>query len=268
MLSYRVIRTKHSAKLPNTFRLNRLKGTGDFLFIYFKTPVVFTLFDKIHNISSGTCILLSPGTPHAFYSKEGELIHDWMHFMPSDEEEFLNLGIDINTFFTIENLNFISTAIKTCEAELIYKDPLYEELISSEVSAMFIRIKRQMSEKASGHYANSFKALRKDIYTNPDKYLCIEDMAKTVNLSRSRFSIIYKKFFSIPPQKDHINAKISKATYLLSIGTLSLAEISESCGFNNIYHFIRQFRTVTGTTPGTYRKIHERDLTENSDTNS
>lgn len=265
MLRYSIIRTKHGAKVPRTFKLNRPNGTNDYLFLHFKTPVIFTLFDKVHNLPAGTCILLSPKTPHAFQPDNGELIHDWMHFMPSDEDEFLNLKIDINTFFTVENLNFISTTIKTCESELICKDALYEEVISSEVSVMFIRLKRQLTENVDGHYASEFKTLRQEIYRNPERYSNTEDMAKAVSLSRSRFSIIYKQFFKIPPQKDHINAKISKATYLLSIGTLSLSEISEACGFNSIYHFIRQFRTVTGATPGAYRKNHVNNISDNTD---
>ena len=80
------------------------------------------------------------------------------------------------------------------------------------------------------------------------------EMANAVGLSRSRFSVAYKEVFGISPQKDHIRAKISKASYLLSIGTLSLQEISEMCGYSNIYHFIRQFRSATGITPGKYRK--------------
>lgn len=253
MTHYNVIRTRHNGKEGRDFKLVRPNGTDDYLFLHFKTPVIFALFDETHHISSGTCILLSPGTPHAFYPNGCELVHDWMHFMPIDKD-FLKLKIDINTFFIPENSNFITASIKRCELELINKDELYEELISSEVSGMLIRLKRQLGGSLSGHHAEAFKALRIDIYRNPDKYSDTDDMAKAVSLSRSRFSVVYKELFKVPPQRDHINARISKASHLLSLGTLSLTEISEMCGYRSIYHFIRQFRTVTGITPGAYRK--------------
>lgn len=256
MTRYNVIRTKHNGKEEPGFKLVRPNGTDDYLFLYFKTPVIFTLFNEVHHILPGTCILLSPGTPHAFYPDNCALIHDWMHFMPADFNDFENLKIDINTFFTGNDLSFITTAIKKCEQELIYKDGFYEELISSEVLGMFIRLKRQLSGGASGYYADAFKALKIEIYRNPDKYTSTGDMARFIGLSRSRFSVVYKELFGVSPKNDLIQARISKASYLLSSQTPSLAEISEECGYQNVYHFIRQFRDVMGITPGKYRKKH------------
>ena len=162
----------------------------------------------------------------------------------------------INTFFTPDNTDFITASVKSCELELISKDDFYEELISAELCRLFIKLKRYPYPNISGHHADSFKTLRADMYRNPHKFKNTEDMASAVNLSRSRFSVLYKEIFGVSPQSDHIDAKISKASYLLSVGTLSLTEISEICGYSNIYHFIRQFRTVTGITPGEYRKNH------------
>lgn len=254
MLSYTVFKAKHNGREGEEFELSRPNGTGDYLLLLFKTPVIFTLFDEIHHISAGSCIILSPKTPHAFYPDGGELIHDWMHFMPSDEEEFLGLKIDINAFFSAVNVNFISKTIKTCELETIYKDELYKDIISSEVTSMFIKLRRQLKVSVSSPHFDAFKELRVDLYQNPGKYSNTNDMARFVNLSRSRFSVIYKQLFAVSPQSDHINAKVEKALYLLSIGTLSLTEIAEQCGYQSIYHFIRQFRGITGTTPGAYRK--------------
>ena len=256
VIHYNVIRTKHNGREKPDFKLVRPNGTDDYLFLHFKTPVIFTLFNKVHHISSGMCILLCPGTPHSFFPDNCELIHDWMHFMPSDDSAFKKLKIDINTFFTADNLSFITATIKRCELELIYKDELYEELISSEVSGMFISLKRQLSGSISGYHADAFKALRIDIYRNPDKYTSTGDMANLIGLSRSRFSIVYKEFFGVSPKKDLINARISKASHLLSSETPSLTEISEECGYQSTYHFIRQFRDITGITPGKYRRNH------------
>ena len=85
-----------------------------------------------------------------------------------------------------------------------------------------------------------------------EKFDDIDALAKSANLSTSRFSVLYKNMFGISPKKDIINARISKAKYLMSLGSQSLLEVSELCGYQNIYHFIRQFRTVTGITPGAY----------------
>lgn len=254
MVLYNVILAMHNGKEPQDFRLNRQSGTDDFLFLHFKTPAIFGLYDKEYKLSQGTCILLSPGTPHSIRPDGCDLIHDWLHFMPRDESVFKQLKIDTNVFLYPDSPDFITASVKKCELELINKEEFSEEMMSSEVLGMFIRLKRQLNGGANGYHAEAFKMLRSDIYREPDKYNDTTEMANAVGLSRSRFSVAYKEVFGISPQKDHIRAKISKASYLLSIGTLSLQEISEMCGYSNIYHFIRQFRSATGITPGKYRK--------------
>jgi len=256
MLYYTVIRTKHNGKENSDFSLTRPKGTDDYLFLHFKSPVIFTLSGNEHRISPGTCILLSPGTPHSFKPYNSELLHDWIHFLPSDFNEFSDLKIDINTFFTVYNPDFITTSVIKCEQELIWKNAFYEDLISSEVSRMLIKIKRQLDKNVLGYHSDKFKDLRVSVYRNPKKYLSTDDMASYVGLSRSRFSVLYKDFFGVSPKNDLINARIEKASYLLSIDSPTLLDISEECGYQSIYHFIRQFKTVTGTTPGKYRKNH------------
>ncbi|MBE7042211.1 MAG: helix-turn-helix domain-containing protein [Ruminococcaceae bacterium] len=256
MIFFHVFRTKHNGTEHSDFKLNRPKGTNDFLLIHFKVPVIFTLFQNTQRIPANTCILLSPEIPHAFYPDNCELVHDWIHFMPSDLELFQRLNLKINTFFTIDDPNFITVSLKKCEFELINKNEYYKELISSEVYSMLIKLKRQQNGTVIGCHAEAFKNLRMAIYRNPEQYETTVDMAKFVCLSRSRFSNLYSDFFGVSPQKDHINAKISKAKYLLSIDTLSIQEISEACGYHNVYHFIRQFRDTTGTTPGKYRNNH------------
>ena len=55
--------------------------------------------------------------------------------------------------------------------------------------------------------------------------------------------------------QDVIASKISYARSLLvSNAQLTLPEIAEKLGYNDQYHFIRQFKAVTGQTPGAYRK--------------
>lgn len=254
MIKYNVLRTRPSWKENKEFKLVRTSGTDDYLLLHFKTPVIFNLSGEEYKVSAGSCILLTPGTPHAFYPVETELVHDWMHFIPSDETEFLKSGLKFNAFFKPVDVSFITTACKKCESELIYKDDSYEEMISSEVTKMFVKLKRLLKENENTQHSESFKLLRYEIYQNPQNFQDTVCMAEKVELSRSRFSVVYKEIFGISPKEDLIKARVAKASYLLSLGTLALSEISDMCGYQNIYHFIRQFKQITGQTPGEYRK--------------
>ena len=251
MHNFNVIRVKHEGKEHKDFRLSRPHGTEEYLFLHFKSPVIFTLNGEKQNISPGSCILLSPGTPHSFYPDGCELVHDWIHFTTDYDIES---KIDINSFFKPVDSDFITPSIKRCELEKIYKEYGYDEIISSEMTAMFIRLRRMLKRNISSPHLNALNELRINIYRHPSHYENTVVMAERVNLSRSRFSVLYKELFSVSPTEDLIKARISKASYLLSVGMYSLEEISTMCGYQNIYHFIRQFKDITGITPGAYRK--------------
>ena len=126
MVSFKILRTKHNGKENRNFNLVRQNGTDDYLFLHFKTPVIFTLFDKVHRIAQGTCIILSPNTPHAFHPENCELVHDWIHFLPSDKNVFADLKIELNTFFSPSNPDFITASVKRCELEHINKNEFFE----------------------------------------------------------------------------------------------------------------------------------------------
>lgn len=254
MLSYYVNRTKHNGFEPSDFSLDRPSGTTDYLLLHFHTPVHMTLRDEEMYLPIGSCILLTPTTPHAFYPVEGDLVHDWMHFMPSDCDAFERLGLPLDRVFFPSETGFITSLVKQCEMESIDRGEGYEAMISAHVSELMIRLLRQLRTPPHAPHADAIHRLRHSVYRDPDRFATTEDMAHTVGLSRSRFAVVYRELIGVPPKSDLIRARVSKATYLLSLGTRSLSDISEVCGYQSVYHFIRQFREVTGVTPGKYRK--------------
>ena len=79
-------------------------------------------------------------------------------------------------------------------------------------------------------------------------------MAELVNLSPSRFYSLYKAMFGISPQQDLIRKRIQTAQILLDKQEFTVCEVAKLTGYGNQYHFIRQFREMTGMTPGSFLK--------------
>ena len=97
-----------------------------------------------------------------------------------------------------------------------------------------------------------FSALRQQFQAHFKGDFSVADMASTVNLSPSRFHSLYKQIFGISPKKDFLNLRIEHAKKLMQNGNYSIREVAELAGYSNQYHFIRQFKEVTGTTPGKF----------------
>lgn len=61
--------------------------------------------------------------------------------------------------------------------------------------------------------------------------------------------------FGASPHEDIIGAKVEQAKTILQMERdATLVCVAEKLGYKNQYHFIRRFKSVTGITPGTYRK--------------
>ena len=112
-----------------------------------------------------------------------------------------------------------------------------------------------MGHTIGGVEGRRMRDLRFQMLSHPEKNWTVEDLAKQVSLSPSRYHALYKKLFGSSPMKDVINAKIDMAkTILLSDETTTLPVVAQRLGYKSHYHFIRQFKAVTGLTPGVYRK--------------
>jgi len=74
-------------------------------------------------------------------------------------------------------------------------------------------------------------------------------------LSESRFFSLYKRIFGISPTLDLINAKITAAKNLLLSTDEKIEAISHALGYDNVTHFIRQFKSRVGKSPSAYRKM-------------
>lgn len=128
--------------------------------------------------------------------------------------------------------------------------------IESLIGSMEDKLKGRIISAGSGtfSYRDSFNALRDDIFRHPEKEWNIETITRSIGLSKSHFHRIYKEFFGTSCKEDIITSRIDKVRWLLENTSLSVAQISEKCGYSNNSHFIRQFSSRMGMTPSAYRK--------------
>lgn len=103
-------------------------------------------------------------------------------------------------------------------------------------------------------YRDSFEALRKTIFNEPQRDWNIENITRSLGLSKSHFQRIYKELFGTSCKEDIIISRIERAKWLLENTDLSVSDVSEKCGHMNMSHFIRQFGQRTGSSPAEYRK--------------
>ena len=93
------------------------------------------------------------------------------------------------------------------------------------------------------------------VMTNFQKNITLDEIAALSNMTKNAFC----KYFKVRTNKTFfqflIEIRIERAGKLLSKSQeLSVLEVSELCGFNNISNFNRKFKEIKGVSPLVYRK--------------
>lgn len=96
------------------------------------------------------------------------------------------------------------------------------------------------------------------IQSEPERDWSLEAMARRCHLSIPQFTRTFRKRFGISARKFVIQQRIDRAGQLLRETRLSIAQVAEAVGYSDHYFFHRQFKQVTGRTPGQCRKASDR----------
>lgn len=82
----------------------------------------------------------------------------------------------------------------------------------------------------------------------------LADVASHINMTVPAFCRYFKKHTNLTFTQYVNKVRIVHACKLLNEETMSIAEVSFECGFNNFSHFNRHFKKITGKSPSQYRK--------------
>ncbi len=92
------------------------------------------------------------------------------------------------------------------------------------------------------------------ILSHLEEELTLDTLAREAGMSRTYYSTMFKMLNGVSVWTYIINQRIDRAQQLLEKTEMSVIEICEKCGFNNLSNFNKAFKKITGKTPSEYRK--------------
>ena len=121
----------------------------------------------------------------------------------------------------------------------------YFNAIMSEFAILPFEINKDNIVKRVQNYM--FKSVRKRV--------TLDELAQSVNLSKYHFSRVYREKTGNSPMADFKHIRLEEAKKIISVSAIPLKLIAHMTGFQNIYHFSREFKIFTGFTPKEFRKM-------------
>lgn len=87
--------------------------------------------------------------------------------------------------------------------------------------------------------------------------ISIEEITAVCGINRSYLGKIFRNSIGRSPQEFLMNYRMVKATELLKLTTLSIADIGTAVGYGNPLHFSRAFKNIYGVSPREWRNEHK-----------
>lgn len=84
--------------------------------------------------------------------------------------------------------------------------------------------------------------------------ISVSGLAEKCSISEAYLKKLFVKNFGVSPMKYMIQLKINHACDLLRSERYSVTQVSELCGYDNVYFFSRQFKEYVGTSPTVFMK--------------
>jgi len=212
---------------------------------------------------AGQMLIDSPGQRETHRGISGEgFRNDWLHLNSQAVQKTMEkTGLPLNEIFTVSNPPAISHIIAEIMTEPHQEKPHHRELLACKVTELILMTSRHL--QLARHRATSpveyahherFCTIRQKLHDTFADRWTVEAMAKMAHLSPNRFAVLYRKFFNVTPMDDLIHMRLREAERLLIQGRMTVSEIAEQCGFNNLNYFSRLFKARTGRTPRESRK--------------
>ncbi|MCF6224498.1 MAG: AraC family transcriptional regulator [Flavobacteriaceae bacterium] len=234
--------------------------------------------DHIGNFNDGDLMFISSNLPHVwrndndFYQEDKNLNVDVyvIHF----REDALKSG-----FFELPEFDHISRELfirgqqgvlikgKDCQkiSELImsvYFSSGIERLINFFKTLDLFANTKEYELLSSPGYANTINTTDTDRINKVMDYLMknykqeikLSEVAKLVNLNKSSFCRYFKSRTRKTYSQFLNEIRVQHACKLLVRNRMTVSEICYEIGYNNISHFNRQFKLITGMTATEYKK--------------
>lgn len=240
---------------PDEDQIFRPQGSGDYLFLLLKTPMKVYLDEGLIVTKENACILYTPG-----YCQHYQAVHrfrnSYLHFTSEEPlEEWLE--IPMNQIFYPENIAQIDEKIQELQTEYITKGLQTEAMCDILIQQILIlaargeqgRVIRNRGEES---LYQSFQQLRLEMLCHYEKPWTTEELCRSVNLEKSQFYAVYKKYFNSTPHGDLIQVRLDKAKNLLTNQGMPIQQVADFCGFSNVSHFCRYFKRQCGCSPGAW----------------
>ncbi|WP_246029454.1 AraC family transcriptional regulator [Pedobacter nototheniae] len=175
------------------------------------------------------------------------------YFPKSTSGELWTLNYDEYHFYNNEEIAYlINKVIRICSEKSTEKDVL-ADLTLKELLVRIMQTQNLMTTQAESNNHNPLAYVIGYIKANLNEKISINSLSDKACMSKATFYRLFKRELGISPNDYILAEKMNRAKQLLAKPGAKISAISYELGFSDSNYFIRAFKKLVGTTPGSYQ---------------
>ena len=205
----------------------------------------------------GDTVILDCYKPHEYYTDDSfESI--WIHISGANSTDIFNeIESAEGNLIKCKDIQHLRKLLFRVFDSMKGETPTTELNYSLDIYKIFNELLNPQSAKTKGEisYEDSVHKVKEYTAENLNENLTIKDLAKSVNMSSSHFSRVFKQQTGFSPYDYILISRLNRAKYLLQTTNMTIASVAYEVGFNSESNFIYYFTENEGISPGKFRKL-------------
>lgn len=249
-----MINVRHNWTETFPYSMVRFKRSTEFVLLHFRSKLNISVGEHDLTVEPGGFIVLSPEVPYKCRTSAPYTL-DFVYVIGNIADLMHMYGLEPNILYQLTNSEEIVKNIENLEFEFYMRNSWWYRYVDIKFEEILILVSKDVVQKKKlpmdVELAHRMQFLRLEMSAYPERDWSVKYLANRIGISESRVFPLYKLLFGISPNRDLIQLRVEKAKKLLEQG-MNIDDVAEASGYNNVYHFIRQFHQLAGLSPYKY----------------
>jgi AraC family transcriptional regulator of arabinose operon len=242
--------------------VNRPQGYPNFQWIQcYEGEGEVILNNKKQRLGVMQGLFLLPDVEHEYYPVQDNWKVDWITFDGYGVLDFLNIiGINTSEILSVTNSDLIIGRLRRIEYIAKSQNSLKGIESSELVYGLLTDLQKYTSkfnEESIVKKHSKLKPVLKYIDENYNKWITLEQLADTINVTPEYLCLLFKEIMNIRPFEYINSIRISKSKDLLiKHKELNVSSIGMQVGYEDASYFCASFKKIEGITPGKFKMLY------------
>lgn len=238
--------------MPRTF-VNRPKGTGDYLVMYFHTPVRVGTVETADWAGKGTLYIWEPGAPQFYGNENDGFLHSWIHCDGTVVARAFRSALAPHVPLQVNSPASFEKFLYDLHAE-ISGNAVPDEIIGENLFENWVRDVRRTLAGSTLRPPERLSRVKQFMDFHFNDPVRLAELAEQANWSVAHFSEEFHRFYGTSPIDYIIAQRMHQAAYLLGDINRSVTEVGQAVGYEDLYYFSKLFKRRFGVSPRNSRK--------------